>query len=126
VLRYGLGGWPPPGPNHFLWRDGQLAYDLPAEDSSGGWPGGEKVARPTPGQWGQLWWVCDEVGVWSWPPIIGNVNVIDGLFYGLELRVGDRAVESFGQVEGAPAGFYEKLLRLHATFQAVVGWPPLE
>jgi hypothetical protein len=64
--------------------------------------------------------------VWSWPPVVGNVDVIDGLDYGLELRVGGRAVESYGQVSGAPEGFHAKLLRLHATFQAVVGWPPVE
>jgi len=81
-----------------------------------------KTITPTPAQWDELWRVCDEIDVWSWPPTLGNLHVIDGLQWTLELEVGARSMVSQGQVDGSPPDFEAKLLRLHQALQAMTGW----
>ena len=70
--------------------------------------------------WERLWQACDEVDVWSWPAKSGDTSLIDGLQYALELQVGSRVVKSSGQVIGSPAGFADKVKRLHKAMQELV------
>jgi hypothetical protein len=77
---------------------------------------------PTADQWQEFWRVCDEIEVWSWPPILGSVHIIDGLRWNLELEFGCRRVVSNGQVVGSPPGFSEKLMRFHQSLQAMTDW----
>lgn len=110
-LVWSLQGWPPPGPSAFEWQDAHVTY----------WAAGkQQSATPGPRQWKRLWQICDEVGVWSWPPKIGDIMVIDGLQYALELQVGSRVVKSSGQAIGSPAGFADKVKRLHKAMQELV------
>jgi hypothetical protein len=119
-LRLGFEGWPPAGPNFFCWENNQLAYTLPrAGVDFRDW--GE-VVRPTRMQWRIFWRVCDEVGVWNWRPVLGNMHICDGLQWSLELEFGHRRVVSRGQVSGSPAGTGNKLMKLHQTLQAMAGW----
>jgi hypothetical protein len=82
----------------------------------------DQAITPTTAQWRVLWRVCDEIDVWSWPPTLGDLDVIDGLQWITELEVGSRHMASRGQVHGSPAGFEAKLMRLHTTLQMMAGW----
>ena len=104
-----LQGWPPAGPNYFRWQGGHLKHTR-------GW------VTPTPAQWEEFWRVCDEIDVWSWPPTLGNLRVIDGLSWKTELKIGSRHMASIGQVFGSPPDFRPKLMRLHRALQTVAGW----
>jgi hypothetical protein len=110
-----LQGWPPPGPNYFRWNDGKLVYSVDSQDCA---------VTPVPSRWAELWRICDEVDIWSWPPDIGDQRVIDGLLFEIEIEIGGRSVRSRGQVVDSPAGFGERLLRVHGAFQSLVGWQP--
>ena len=120
TLYHCLQGWPPEGPNAFRWERGALVYmlsDLRRDPST--W---DRVMVPTTSQWQDFWTACDEVDVWSWPPSLGDTSVIDGLQWIIDLEVGGRRVKSTGQVDGAPPGIYESLMRLHRLLQGMVGW----
>jgi hypothetical protein len=131
-LRHSLQGFPPPGPNGFLWNRGvRLEYILP--DRSQDHKSWDKVVVPTTEQWQAFWMVCDEIGVWSWPAkahsdveIVNGERVtcyfVDGLYYDLELEVGLQAVRSEGQLTRVPAVFREKVMKLHRALQALTGW----
>src|SRR5688572_28556349 len=106
-----LQGYPPPGPNAFRWQGGRLTYMLP--DMSLGRRDWERAMTPTPAQWEGFWRICDEIDVWSWPPTLGDLHVIDGLQWITELEVGSRRMASTGQVLGSPPDFPAKLMRLH-------------
>lgn len=120
-LFHGLQGWPPPGPNRFHWNDGQLAYRVPTRSLN--YQDGNRVIVPTLDQRQGFWNICDEIDVWSWPPVFGRTSIIDGLMYSLELEVGNRIVKSEGQACESP-GFTSKLLRLHRALQAMAGYIP--
>ncbi len=117
-LEHCLQGWPPPGPNAFRWQNGRLTYMLP-EGPYNDW---YKVMTPTSAQWEEFWRVCDEINVWSWPPTLGELRVIDGLSWITDLEAGSRHVVSTGQWVGSPPDFTAKLMRLHQALQAMVGW----
>ncbi len=108
-----LQGWPPPGPNFFRWENGKLVYFTGSADG---------FIVPTADGWTEFWGVCDEVDIWSWPPEVGNLSVIDGLEFEIDIEVGAHSVRSKGQASGAPAGFGEKLLKVHKALQSLVGW----
>jgi hypothetical protein len=112
--------WPPEGPNAFRWESGRLVYMLPRSGvDRSKW---DEAVTPSSSRWEELWRVCDEIEVWSWPPTQGDTHVIDGLQWISELEFGGRSVASRGQVHGSPLGFDEKLMRLHRTLQAMAGW----
>ena len=117
ALLFCLEGWPPPGPNHFRWKKNELVYMLPtASLDCRDW---DKVAKPTRMQWRQFWRVCEETGIWSWPPSLGNRHICDGLQWVLELEYAHRRVVSRGQVSGSPAGFSKRLYKFHQTLQTL-------
>jgi hypothetical protein len=121
-LSHGLCGWPPQGPNAFRWEGGQIIYSLPNRSHDPRrW---DKTMTPTAAQWEEFWRVCDEIDVWSWPPLLGNMMVCDGLQWVTELEIGSRRMNSMGQVHGSPPGFSAKLMRLHRALQAMAGWQP--
>jgi two-component system OmpR family response regulator len=111
---------PPNGPNDFRWETEHLAYNL--TDDLGDSIDGKKVMVPTLTQWETFWRVCDEIDVWSWPPTLGDVHIVDSLSWELSLMAGGLRVESKGQVRGSPVGFEEKLMRLHRALQQMTGW----
>jgi hypothetical protein len=113
-LLHVLEGWPPPGPNFFRWENGRLVFSAGLRT--------DLSFVPTPERWAEFWRVCDEVDVWSWPPDVGDPSVIDGLLYKIQIDVGSRSVKSEGQVSGSPAGFRERLLKVHCTLQSLVRW----
>jgi hypothetical protein len=119
-LKHGLQGWPPPGPNVFRWQSGSLAYML--TDMSRDSRDWDKVITPTKAQWEEFWRVCDEIDVWSWPPTLGDMRVMDGLQWITELECGSRRMASRGQVVGSPPDFAAKLMRLHQALQSMAGW----
>jgi hypothetical protein len=84
----------------------------------------DKTVTPTPAQWEEFWLVCDEIDIWSWPPTLGSMTMVDGLQWETELEIGSRRVASRGQVWGSPPGIKEKLLHLHRALQALTGWQP--
>jgi hypothetical protein len=84
----------------------------------------DKKVTPTRAQWERFWCVCEEIDVWSWPPRLGNMSVIDGLQWDTKLEIGSRRVASNGQVHGSPPDFGPKLMRLHRALQALAGWKP--
>src|SRR5262249_19329738 len=108
-----LNGWPRAGPNCFEWENGRLTFSQDEVNLS---------VVPSPDEWTRFWNACDEIGVWSWPPEVGDVDVPDGLIYELEIAAGSRSVKSRGQVVGSPPDFGEKLLKFHRALQALVGW----
>ena len=108
-----LQGWPPRGPNHFRWDGARLVYSSELKECS---------VVLTPGQWRNLWAVCDEVGLFSWPATVGDPHVRDGLLYQIEIEVGECSIRSAGQCVGSPPEFPKKLLRLHRALQSLVGW----
>jgi hypothetical protein len=120
-LLHCLQGWPPDGPNRFRWIKDQLIFMLPREGVDiCDW---DVAIIPTSNQWQEFWQVCDEVGVWSWPPTNEGLYLVrDGLQWDLELQFGNRHVVSQGQVTGTPRGFWEKLMRLHESLQAMTEW----
>ena len=119
-LDHCLQGWPPAGPNGFVWENGYLSYMLPRMGfDTSLW---DEAIAPTGSQWRDFWRICDEVGVWSWPATLGDRDVIDGLQWKLELEAGTRRVESRGQVWGSPPDFKPKLMRFHQALQAMTGW----
>lgn len=118
-LLFGFAGWPPAVPTYFRWSAGSLIYFLPDSNDLASC---NKFVIPMRSQWEDVWCVCDEIDVWSWPKLVGEILIDDGLQYTLKLEVGSRAVESSGQVCGSPKGFYEKLMKLHRALQQLVGW----
>jgi hypothetical protein len=120
-LLHCLQGWPPGGPNHFRWQNGQLVFMFPREGFN--YSNWDVAITPTSNQWREFWQVCDEVDVWSWPPTNdGLLFIRDGLEWTLELQFGNRHVVSKGQVIGTPSGFEGKLMRLHKSLQAMTEW----
>jgi hypothetical protein len=113
-LLHVLQGWPPRGPNFFRWENGRLVFD-------GEW-GADHSFVPRPERWAEFWSVCDEIDIWSWPSKVGDPHMIDGLQYEIEIDVGSRSVKSRGQVIGSPAGFRERLTKVHEALQSLVRW----
>jgi hypothetical protein len=93
-------------PNYFRWERPRLLYVPP----NSGWDSStwDKSVRPKPAQWREFWKICDEIGVWSWPPSLGDRRVCDGLQWTTELEVGCKRVKASGQIEGSPKGFKDK------------------
>lgn len=118
-LRLALSGWPPPGPNAFHLHDGNLHYRDPEKAMA---YDQKLTATPTRELWVRFRAVCDATAIWSWPIWLGDEQVIDGLQWRLQIRWGSQAVESDGQVSGAPRNTGRKLLYLHRALQRMVGW----
>ena len=116
-LEWSLEGWPPAGPNGFRWENRTLSY-------SGDRPPERKFATPSDKEWAALWACFDELDVWSWPSTVGDLMVIDGLMYEIDVEVGSRSIKSNGQCSGSPPGFRDAVIRIHEELQLMVGWVP--
>jgi len=119
VLYHCLQGWPPEGPNAFRWENGTLVYMLPTSSFRDDW---DKSCQPPDAQWDELWRLCDQIDIWSWPAYSGDPHVKDGLQWIIRLEVGDRKVETSGQIHGSPPDYQGNLLRLHDALQRMTGW----
>lgn len=56
----------------------------------------ESGVAPPPGTWRRLWQLMDEVDAWNWTGYYGNLTVVDGVSWSLDVVWNDRQLTAAG------------------------------
>ena len=80
------------------------------------------VMRPSFDQWYELWKICDDIDIWSWPESLGDSDYKHPERWFTQLGIDARFVTVRGCLEGTPKDIRAKLMRFHQAMQTFVGW----
>jgi hypothetical protein len=79
-------------------------------------------AMPSSDQWNELWKICDEIDIWSWPESLGDKDHNHPERWFTRLTLGSRSTLTRGCLGGTPPDFRAKLIRFHRAVQVLAGW----
>lgn len=74
-------------------ESGRLRYVARGADRS---VKADTLIDPSPAQWKAFWQKLDSIGFWTWKAEYPNPNVVDGTWWGVDIRYGGRSVASKG------------------------------
>jgi hypothetical protein len=114
IFRFGAVGWIS-RPKFFRYERGFFIYDGPGKDFA------DVEITLSDNQWGQLWKLCDEIDIWSWPESVGDMRIYDGVKYNVHLEIGGRRAASMGQLAKVEKAFGSRVVRLHEFLQTLAG-----
>ena len=84
---------------------------------------GEEVCDVSEERWRDIVVACDEMDIWSLPPDLSNLDIIDCLLYYFKLKCGRRMLQSQGQLSRCP-DWTAETTTVHRMLQDLAGWKP--